>query len=215
MDISTEVPELESPYSAFKQIETIATGPKSTLNYPDMYMNHILGSLAYGEHIVNTINANKKTVELLDPEFMKLCTILHDIGRPVTDYNNFDVHELYSGLLLQPNNQKIADIVQRHFTAYEKVKIVTENNMNEELSLPEDIKPDDYIQNNLLSELVTFVDLSVDDSGKYIGWAKKIDTLVEKYESLERQDPLMIDVLLNYGGLDRMKRLCEKIDKLL
>ena len=87
--------------------------------------------------------------------------------------------------------------------------------MNEELSLPEDIKPDDYIQNNLLSELVTFVDLSVDDSGKYIGWAKKIDTLVEKYESLERQDPLMVQALIDYGGLDRMKRLCKKIDKLL
>jgi len=210
-----DIPVLENPYIALKSLDSIATGPKSTLSYPDKFMNHILGSLAYGEYIVNTINANKKTVELLDPEFMKLCMISHDFGRPVTDYNNFDIHEIYGGMLLQPNNPQIADIVQRHFTAYEKAKIVTENNMNEELGLPEDINPDNYIQDSLPSELVTFADLSVDGSGKYIGWANKIETLVEKYESSEHQDPLIVQALIDYGGLDRMKRLCEKIDLLL
>lgn len=193
-------------YAALKQVEKNATKPKSALNDPQMYMNHILGVLKYGEYVVRKINEADKLENELDLDLMSLCFIYHDIGRPIT--SGPDIHEFNSGLYLRGIGlDEIADIVQRHFVAYEKAK---------EIIIPQgiaDIDPLEFIQSAWEPKVLTYVDLCVDGSGKYIGWEKKIDTFVDKYSSPERASPDMVKIL-EAGGLDRMRELCEGVEML-
>jgi len=195
-------------YKALKQVENIATSSDSALNNPEMYMNHIIGELIYGEHIVREINNVGQLENDLDLDLMKLCFIYHDIGRPYTQGS--DIHEFNSGLYLKGIGlDEIADIVQRHFVAYEKAN---------EIIIPQgiavDIDPLDFIQSAWEPKVLTYVDLCVDSSGKYIGWEEKIATLVEKYSSPERASPDMVKIL-EAGGLDRMRELCEEVEGII
>ncbi|NOQ55749.1 MAG: HD domain-containing protein [Nanohaloarchaea archaeon] len=193
-------------YDAIKSVETIATAPDSALNNPKMYMNHILGELIYGEHIVRMINDAEQLENGLDIDLMDLCFIYHDVGRPFT--YGLDIHEINSGIYLRSIGlDEIADIVQRHFVSYEKAK---------EIIIPQgiaDIEPLEFIQSAWEPKVLTYVDLCVDSSGKYIGWEKKIDSFVEKYSSPERASPDMVKIL-EAGGLDRMKDICEEVEGL-
>lgn len=221
MDINSKTIDLSTPYSALMHVRTVATDIESKLNYPNQYMNHVLGVALYGEHVINSITENDTTDDCIDSDLMRLCFICHDIGRPITDYSIFDIHELLSGQYLKLNGYaQIADIVQTHFVAMEKAQLIIDEGLAPALGITYPINPNEYKQKTLAQKILTYADLSVDGEGNVIisengnpGWAQKIDTFVAKYESIESEDDYIVHIL-NSGGLDRMRNICNYVEEL-
>lgn len=196
-----------TPYGALGIVQGDAFRDGTFLGKPRMYMDHVLGELAYGIHVVHEIlKKGKAKVDELDPELMKSVFILHDIGRPRTnDKEGPDIHEYETGERLRElNYPRIAGIAQTHFVSWEKTnEVLVPGGFN--------INPDEYIQDTLPSKVLTYADLSVGSDGSFVGWREKIDTLVAKYSNSERARPEMVKIL-EAGGLERMKELCAQIE---
>ncbi|MFH1294457.1 MAG: hypothetical protein ABIH90_00765, partial [Candidatus Aenigmatarchaeota archaeon] len=123
-----------------------------------------------------------------------------------------DVHEIVGGnLLVERGFQDIGYTVGKHFVAHEKAQLLKDG----KISAPgfgTDIEPERYLQDDLPSTILTVADLSVGSDGAVVGWQRKLPELVKKYESPERARPEMVEIL-NAGGLERMRELCERFDQ--
>ncbi len=176
------------------------------IHSPSKYINHVFSVMNAGYQVA--FELERKDLPINASALLKSSKfLLHDLGRAnkKSEEYNTDIHEFYTGEMLRAAGfPDEANILQRHFVAYEKARdILVPRGFN--------ANPEDYIQNSLESKILTFADSIIEGDGSRSEWRAKLEGLPRKYKESKRADPLIYNILTK-GGLDRVYKINEEIE---
>lgn len=159
---------------------------KSNGEYDEWLYRHSLAVANLCFEVTKKIN--EKHPELnLDPEFMRVVGILHDIDK----HNSNDLHPYYGALLLEKLGYKrIADVVKTHTLMYELAK---ENNIE-----------GDFLPKTLEQKILVYADSRVKHD-KVVLFEERYSDLYERCKNTKRESSIR-------NSYDLLKSIVDEID---
>jgi len=140
---------------AKKIVEELMQLKSCILTDPSRYLGHIEKvSRMAGNYAFELFCLGYK----IDPSEMEAVGYLHDIGKcfAASYRHGCDFHEFVGGRMLElMGHQREADIIRRHGQAYEKLRLLTDEDLEGGV-----VNPKDYIPNSLESMLLWLVDIN-------------------------------------------------------
>ncbi len=155
-------------------------------------IGHMYKCAEYAERLAKRINRSGKAK--VDVAFIKICALLHDIGR--SDLIPKDEHVYAGGRLMRElGHPHIAEVIETHLWGHE---------LNQLLGRKVDLRPKTVEQ-----KIIAYVDMRIGPNGELFSPEKRVEEIIKRH----KDSPTCIECM--HLSEERRRKLIEEVEALL